>query len=249
MGPDVSIIAAFIAGILSISSPCVLPLVPLYLAHLAGTSVDQLDASPRRTILLNATAYVLGFSVVFISLGVALGAAGTLVSTASVVYSNRYLLVRLGGVLIILLGLHQIGLINIPFLQRERRFQTNNLPTGQLTSSFLIGVTFGAGWSPCVGPILGAILTMAVSQPSVDRAAILLAVYSAGLAVPFLLAALAMGRSRSIIKQLNNRLGAVTSTSGAVMLAVGAIMVLGIYQQFFTRIVEIAPWTPWEPNL
>jgi cytochrome c-type biogenesis protein len=157
--------------------------------------------------------------------------------------------VRLGGVLIILLGLHQIGLISIPLLQRERRFQTNNLPTGQLTSSFLIGVTFGAGWSPCVGPILGAILTMAVSQPSVDRAAILLAFYSAGLAVPFLLAAMAMGRSRSVIKQLNSRLGAVTSTSGAVMLAVGAIMVLGIYQQFFARIVEIAPWTPWEPNL
>jgi cytochrome c-type biogenesis protein len=249
MGPDVTIIAAFVAGILSISSPCVLPLVPIYLAHLAGTSVDQLDASPRRTILLNATAYVLGFSAVFIALGVALGAAGTLVSTASVVYNNRYLLVRLGGILIIILGLHQIGLINISFLQRERRFQTTNLPTGQLTTSFLIGVTFGAGWSPCVGPILGAILTMAVSQPSVDRAAILLAFYSAGLAVPFLVVALAMGRSRSIVNHLNSRLGAVTSMSGAVMLAVGAIMVLGIYQQFFTRIVEIAPWTPWEPSL
>src|SRR5215216_2448657 len=127
MGPDVTIIAAFVAGIFSISSPCVLPLVPLYLAHLAGTTVDQLGASPRRTILLNAAAYVLGFSVVFIALGVALGAAGTLVSTSSVVYSNRYLLARIGGVLIILLGLHQIGLVNIPFLQRERRLQTPGL--------------------------------------------------------------------------------------------------------------------------
>jgi cytochrome c-type biogenesis protein len=249
MGPDVSVIAAFVAGILSISSPCVLPLVPLYLAHLAGTSVDQLGASPRRTILLNAAAYVLGFSVVFIALGVALGAAGTLVSTSSVVYSNRYLLARIGGVLIILLGLHQIGLVNIPFLQRERRLQTAGLPTGQLSSSFLIGVTFGAGWSPCVGPILGAILTMAASQPSVDRAAILLAFYSAGLAVPFLLAAIAMGRSRLIISRLNSRLSTVTSLSGAVMLAVGAIMVLGIYQQFFARMVEMAPWKPWEPSL
>jgi cytochrome c-type biogenesis protein len=249
MGPDVSLVAAFVAGILSISSPCVLPLVPLYLAHLAGTSVDRLDASSRRWIILNAVAYVLGFSVVFVMLGVALGAAGTLVSTASVVYSNRYLVMRIGGVLIILLGLHQLGLINIPFLSRERRFETSNLPKGQLTSSFLIGVTFGAGWSPCVGPILGAILTMAASQASVDRAAVLLAVYSAGLSIPFLLAAILMGRSQPVIHRLNGRLAAVSGMSGAIMLAVGAFMVLGLYQDFFARMVQIAPWTPWEPKL
>jgi cytochrome c-type biogenesis protein len=249
MGPDVSIIAAFVAGILSISSPCVLPLVPLYLAHLAGTSVDQLGASSRSWVIFNALAYVLGFSTVFVALGVALGAAGTLVSTAGVVYSNRYLLMRFGGILIILLGLHQIGLINIPFLSRERRFETSNLPKGQLTSSFIIGVTFGAGWSPCVGPILGAILTMAASQASVDHAAILLAVYSVGLSVPFLLAALLVGRSHSIIHRLNGRLATVSSMSGAIMLVVGAFMVLGLYQQFFARMVQMAPWTPWEPNL
>jgi cytochrome c-type biogenesis protein len=249
MGPDVSLIAAFVAGILSISSPCVLPLVPLYLAHLAGTSVDQLGVSSRSWVIFNALAYVLGFSTVFVMLGVALGAAGTLVSTASVVYSNRYLLMRFGGILIILLGLHQIGLINIPFLSRERRFETSNLPKGQLTSSFIIGVTFGAGWSPCVGPILGAILTMAASQGSVDHAAILLAVYSVGLSVPFLLAALLVGRSHSLIHRLNGRLATISSMSGAIMLMVGAFMVLGLYQQFFTRMVQMAPWTPWEPNL
>ncbi len=249
MGPDVSLIAAFVAGILSISSPCVLPLVPLYLAHLAGTSVDELSVSSRRRIMLNAFAYVLGFSTVFVALGIALGAAGTLVSTASVVYSNRYWMVRIGGFLIILLGLHQIGLINIPFLSRERRFEAGELPKGQLTSSFLIGVTFGAGWSPCVGPILGAILTMAASQASVDHAAILLATYSIGLSIPFLLAAILMGRSHSIIHRLNGRLAAVSSMSGAIMLAVGAFMVLGLYQQFFARLVQMAPWTPWEPNL
>ncbi|MFL5760563.1 MAG: cytochrome c biogenesis CcdA family protein [Thermomicrobiales bacterium] len=249
MGPDVSLIAAFVAGILSISSPCVLPLVPLYLAHLAGTSVDQLDATSRRAIMLNAFAYVLGFSAVFVTLGIALGAASTLVSTASVVYSNRYWLVRLGGVLIIVLGLHQIGLINIPFLGRERRLDAGDLPKGQVTSSFLIGVTFGAGWSPCVGPILGAILTMAASQASVDHAAILLAVYSIGLSVPFLIAALLMGRSHSVIHRMNSRLAAVSSLSGALMLAVGAFMVLGLYQQFFARMVQAAPWPPWEPRL
>ncbi|MGH2557806.1 MAG: cytochrome c biogenesis CcdA family protein [Thermomicrobiales bacterium] len=249
MTPDVTIIAAFVAGVLSISSPCVLPLVPLYLTHLAGVSIGDSGPRARGRMLVNAGAYVLGFSVVFIALGVALGAAGSLVSTASVVSGNRFWLIRLGGAMLILLGLHQIGLISLPFLNRERRLAVDGPPTGHLGSSFLIGVTFGAGWSPCVGPILGAILTMAAGQGDVNRAAVLLTVYSLGLSVPFLAAALAFGSSPGIIRRLNGRLQAVTSMSGVVMLAVGMIMVLGIYQQFFTELVRIAPWTPWEPEL
>jgi cytochrome c-type biogenesis protein len=118
-----------------------------------------------------------------------------------------------------------------------------------MTSSFLVGVTFAAGWSPCVGPILGAILTMAAGQGSVDRAALLLATYSAGLAVPFLLAAVAIGSSPNIIRGINRRLPLVTGVSGGVMVAMGAIMTLGIYQQFFARLVAFSPWTPWEPAL
>ncbi|MGH2531604.1 MAG: cytochrome c biogenesis CcdA family protein [Thermomicrobiales bacterium] len=247
--PDVSIIAAFVAGILSISSPCVLPLVPLYLAHLAGVSIGDAGPRARGRVLVNAGAYVLGFSVVFIALGVALGAAGSLASTASVVSENRFWLVRLGGALLILLGLHQVGLITLPYLNRERRLSVNSPPTRHLGSSFMIGVTFGAGWSPCVGPILGAILTMAAGQGDINRAAVLLSVYSLGLSVPFLVAAFAFGSSPSIIRRLNGRLQTVTSMSGAVMLAVGMIMVLGIYQQFFAELVRIAPWTPWEPEL
>jgi cytochrome c-type biogenesis protein len=186
--------------------------------------------------------------LVFILLGVALGAAGALVSTASVVSSNRFWLVRLGGGLLVLLGLHQIGLITIPFLQQERRVSLDHAPAGRLTSSFLIGVTFGAGWSPCVGPIHGAILTMASSQGDINRAALLLTIYSAGLSIPFLAAALAFGSSPGIIKRLNTKLHAVTSLSGAVMLAVGLVMILGIYQQFFAKMINIAPWTPWEPR-
>ena len=244
---DVSFVAAFVAGVLSLSSPCVLPLVPLYLAHLAGVASGE--AGARGRVLANAVAYVAGFSVVFVLLGVAFGAAGALVETATLVAGNRVWLVRLGGALLVLLGLHQIGVITIPFLERERRMRTTGLPTGHVTSSFLVGVTFGAGWSPCAGPILGAILTMASGQGSPERAGALLAVYAAGMGVPFLLAAVAFGSSPGIIRRVNRGLPVMTSLSGATMLAVGAIMILGIYQQVFARLVAAAPWAPWEPSL
>jgi cytochrome c-type biogenesis protein len=145
--------------------------------------------------------------------------------------------------------LHQLGIIRIPFLDRERRFATEHLPAGQVTSSFLIGITFAAGWSPCVGPILGAILTMAAGQGSIDRAALLLTTYSAGLALPFIGAAVAFGSSPGVIRGINRRLPVVVGVSGGVMVAMGAIMALGIYQQFFARLVALSPWTPWEPTL
>jgi cytochrome c-type biogenesis protein len=249
MGVEVSFIAAFLAGVLSISSPCVLPLVPIYLAHLAGASVGDATGFDRRRVLPNALAYVLGFSLVFIAVGVALGAAGALASTASVVAANRSWLTRIGGVLLLVLGLQQLGIIRIPLLERERRFTANRLPAGQATSSFLVGVTFAAGWSPCVGPILGAILTMAAGQGSIERAALLLATYSAGLAVPFLGAAVALGSAPGVIRRINRRLPLLTGVSGGVMVAMGAIMTLGIYQQFFANMVALAPWIPWEPAL
>ena len=247
MTVEVSFIAAFLAGLLSISSPCVLPLVPLYLTHLAGVSVGEAGGG-RSRIFAHAAAYVLGFSLVFILLGVALGAAGDLAATAAVVAGNRFWLIRFGGVLLILLGLHQIGLVRLPFFDRERRIAPGGVPAGRLTSSFVVGVTFGAGWSPCVGPILGAILTMAVGQGGVDRAAALLSVYSAGLAVPFLLVAL-FGSAPGVIRRINRRLHLVTSLSGGIMLGIGALMLLGLYQQFFARLVALSPWIPWEPKL
>jgi cytochrome c-type biogenesis protein len=147
-----------------------------------------------------------------------------------------------------LLGLQQLGLITLPFLGRERRIQHFTESTGSVTSSFVIGATFGAGWSPCVGPILGAILTMAAGQGDTTRAAWLLVLYSAGLAVPFLLFA-ALGTTSRILKSMTRHLAAVNSVSGGIMVAVGAIMLLGIYQQFFARIASVVPWTPWEPTI
>lgn len=249
MSPDITLVAAFVAGMFSISSPCVLPLLPIYLAHLAGVSAGERAAAARVRVMTNAAAFVLGFSIVFVMLGAALGAAGALVSTGELVTGNRFWLVRIGGVLTLALGLHQLGIIRIPLLDRERRFDASGLPTGQLTSSFVVGVTFGAGWSPCVGPILGAILTMAAGQGSVERAVVLLAVYSAGLAVPFLLVAAGWGSSQTLARRVNAHLGTVTAVGGGVMVAMGAIMILGLYQQFFARLVAVSPWLPWEPSL
>src|SRR3954451_14235998 len=147
MGVEVSLLAAFAAGLLSVSSPCVLPLVPIYLAHLAGSSTSSCGVE-RQRVIPNALAYVAGFSLVFIALGVALGAAGALVSTASIVASHRGWLTRIGGALLIFLGLYRLGLISITWLDRDRRVVTERLPTGQITSSFLVGMTFAAGWSP-----------------------------------------------------------------------------------------------------
>ncbi len=239
--------AAFLAGVLSITSPCVLPLIPLYLGHIAGVSVTG-PTIDRQAVFRNAFAFVAGFTMVFIAMGIALGAAGSMVATAEVVARNRYWLVRIGGALLLLLGLQQLGLIRLPFLARERRIQHFTESTGTVTSSFVIGATFGAGWSPCVGPILGAILTMAAGQGDTIRAAWLLLAYSAGLAVPFLLFA-ALGTTSRILKSMTRHLSAVNSVSGGIMVAVGAIMLLGIYQQLFARIAAVVPWTPWEPTI
>jgi len=252
MMTDVSVLAAFVAGICSISSPCVLPLVPVYLAHIAGVSAGDgsaPDSPVRATVMRNALAYVAGFSVIFIALGAALGAAGSYAGALDVVSANRGLLVRLGGVLLVILGLYQTGIVRLPFLDRERRLTVSAGSRGTVPSSFLIGASFAAGWSPCLGPILGAILTMAAGQGSIERATLLLAAYALGLAVPFLGAAAAFGSSPGVIRRLNGRLRMVTTLSGAVMLGVGLIMLLGIYERLFTEIIRAAPWAPWEPAL
>jgi cytochrome c-type biogenesis protein len=246
---EVTLLTAFIAGVFSITSPCVLPLIPIYLTHIAGVSAGESSVRARALVLRNAAAYVLGFSLVFIVLGAALGTAGAMAGSLDFVSGNRLWLVRFGGVLLLILGLHQLGWITVPFLNQTRRANLEAKNPGTVLSSFLIGVTFGAGWSPCVGPILGAILTMAAGQGSIERATLLLTIYAAGLAVPFLLAAVAFGSAPKVIRRLNRRMSMVTTVSGAVMIGVGVIMMLGIYEQIFTEIIRVAPWTPYEPTI
>lgn len=237
---DVSIVAAFVAGLFSITSPCILPVIPLYVAYLAGTAEpDQRD--PER-VTLTGIGFVIGFTLVFVVVGTAFGALGTALA------SRKSLLVQLGGLFLILLGAQQIGLIRIPGLSRDRRFVPLTSRGRPLLSSILVGVTFAAGWSPCAGPILGAIFTLALTEADAARATLLLAVYSAGLAIPFLSIAV-LGASSAILKRLATATHSLTSFSGVVLLAVGCIMLLGWYQRFFARLVSVAPWSPFEPSL
>lgn len=246
---EVTLLAAFVAGIFSITSPCCLPLIPIFLAHVTGRSAGQTGTQARTVMLQHAVAYVAGFSLVFIALGAALGAAGGFASSLDFVTANRFWVVRIGGVLLVLLGLQQLGWIAVPGLNRTRRATVAAGAPGSLSSSFLVGLSFGAGWSPCVGPILGVILTMAAGQGSIERATWLLTTYSAGMAIPFLLIAFAVGTMPTLLRSLNQRMAMITTISGAVMIGVGVIMVLGIFEQIFTEIVRVAPWVPYEPTI
>lgn len=242
---DISLLVAFVAGLLSFTSPCVLPLIPIYLAHLAGVSLGDRGLANRTRVMLNAAAFVLGFSIVFVLLGLAVGALGSFVA------DGRVWLVRIGGALLVVMGLHLIGLVRIPLLDQERRLEV--VPRaggiGRLGSSLAVGAAFGAGWTPCVGPILGAILTLAAGRGHTVDAGILLTAYAVGFAVPFLGAAAAVGSAPRVVRSLSRHLGTVSSASGAVVLAVGVILLLGIYEDLFAELAGRAPWRPWEPEV
>lgn len=246
---EVTLLAAFIAGVFSITSPCCLPLIPIFLAHVTSSAAGGAGAQARGTILRHAVAYVAGFSLVFIALGAALGAAGVFAGSLDFVAQNRFWVVRIGGVLLVVLGLHQLGWISVPGFNQTRRADVSTGAPGSLPSSFLVGISFGAGWSPCVGPILGAILTMAAGQGSIEQATWLLTVYSLGMAIPFLLIAVAAGSAPTVIRSFNRHMAMVITVSGAVMIGVGVIMVLGIFERIFVEIVRMAPWLPYEPRI
>lgn len=246
---DVSFLAAFVAGVFSITSPCVLPLVPIYITHIAGVSAGETSATVKPVIMRNALAYVFGFSLVFVAVGAAFGAVGEIAGSLDFIRRNTDWMVRIGGIMMMILGLHMLGVFRIPFLYRDAHMQLDGGKPGTIGSSFIIGLSFGAGWTPCMGPILGAILTLAAGQADTVRATWLLVVYSLGLAIPFLAAAMAFGSLPRILKKINKHLGLVETISGAILLAVGIIMILGWYQLLFNVIIDNAPWTPWEPDI
>ena len=220
---QISLFAAFSAGLLSFVSPCVLPLVPSYLSYITGLSVDKLgdvDARDqfRKVIILNSLLFVAGFSSVFI----AFGASATLVG--QLLYQYQDIIRKVGGVLIILFGLYLLGLFKSQFLMREHRLiHFESRPVGYI-GSFLIGTAFAAGWTPCVGPVLGAILAYASTTDSMKDGVILLATYSAGLGLPFLLTAFGVNRFLTYFKQFRVYLGGVSMVSGGVLILVGAML-------------------------
>lgn len=218
---------AFLAGLASFLSPCVLPLVPAYIGYLSGRSVYSEDAGrlSRWATFLHGLAFVGGFSVVFVIFGVGASALG------GFLYSFRGVIAKLGGVIIIVFGLHMTGLLRISFLDFDLRPHS---PLGKrrsyLTSS-LMGVFFSAGWSPCVGPVLGAILTFALNGGSVRLGVWLLSAYSAGLAIPFLIAALGIGWVSDLLRRYRSVAHWVEVIMGSLLMLVGVMMILGTFQK------------------
>lgn len=219
---SVTLLVAFTAGLLSFLSPCVLPLVPSYLTFITGLGLEDVSRA-RRTAVVHASLFVLGFSLIFI----ALGATATLLGQLLLTY--RVWITRAGGVLIILLGLWMTGALRVDALQRERRFHLSDKPLGYL-GTVLVGIAFGAGWTPCLGPTLGAILAIAGVQAELGRGIALLSAYSAGLAVPFLVAAFALERFFTFFERFRSRLGLVNRIAGVLLIVVGVLMLTGWFQ-------------------
>jgi len=218
---------AFLAGLASFLSPCVFSLVPAYIGYLGGRSVasarDGKD-HPWQT-LSHGVAFVLGFSVVFISLGLATSALGGLL------YDMRTWLARIGGIVVILFGLHMTGVLRIPFLEYDLRPQSMPDRNRGYIASFLMGIFFSAGWSPCVGPILGAILTLSISGGSLSQGAVLLTAYSAGLAIPFLVASMQIGLVTTALKRYGKIMHYVEVGMGIILILVGILLLSDKYQQ------------------
>jgi cytochrome c-type biogenesis protein len=216
--PDPTIPIAFLAGAASFLSPCVLPLVPGYLSYMSGLSESESDDERKHSAPLVALTFVLGFTVIF----VALGASATLLG--STLRQNQDVLVRISGAFIIFLGLVFMGVIKIPFLYREKRFHPR--PGAGIWGAFLLGMTFALGWSPCIGPTMGAVLTMAAGQGAEGgpaEGAFLLAIYSLGLGLPFILAGLGISKLAGAVAWLRKHTVVVTRVSGALLVIVGIL--------------------------
>jgi cytochrome c-type biogenesis protein len=217
-----SLLVAFVGGVLSFISPCVLPLVPGYISFISGATLDdmrgQQPASSRR-VLLTSLAFVAGFSLVFIAFGATATAIGHVLGS----YKSK--IAYLAGLVLIVLGLHTMGVFRIGFLDFEKRRQTSGRPAG-LGGAMLVGIAFAFGWTPCIGPILGGILTLASAQESVAQGVVMLAAYSAGLGVPFLLTALAIDRFFHAFARIRRHYHAIEIVSGLLLVGIGVLILL-----------------------
>ena len=224
---EVTIGLAFLAGLASFLSPCVLALVPAYIGYLGGVSIspEGVVARNRWTTFSHGVAFVLGFSLVFVLLGAAASLAGALL------YDFRHWLARIGGAVVIVFGLHTMGVIHIPFLDYDTRRQVAPDHSYGYLSSAMMGVFFSAGWAPCVGPVLGAVLTLALSSAALGPGVLYLTAYSLGLAIPFLLAALGVGRVAELMRQRADLVRYVSFVTGALMVVVGVMLLTGTLER------------------
>jgi cytochrome c-type biogenesis protein len=237
MATDVSLPAAAAAGVLSFLSPCVLPLVPPYLTYIAGTTIEELaeggETRARRDTLLAALLFVAGFSTVFVTLGATASVFG------QIVRAHLELLSLVAGLVIIAMGLHFLGLFRLAFLYREKRFNVEK-PIG-LWGAYLMGLAFAFGWTPCIGPILAAILALAGTEDTVARGAALLAVYSAGLGIPFIVAALAMAPFLRFMQRFRAHFGKVERVVGVLLVVTGIAFMTGGVQRASYWLLDTFP--------
>ncbi|MFQ5678182.1 MAG: cytochrome c biogenesis CcdA family protein [Gemmatimonadota bacterium] len=233
----ISAAVAFGAGILSFLSPCVLPLVPSYVSFVTGMGMEELEeggGGVRRTVLLHSLLFVLGFSLIFI----AFGASATLIG--QLLRDQQLWITRIGGAMVVLFGLHLLGITPLRFLSRERRMHLQRKPLGY-AGSLLVGITFGAGWTPCIGPILGGILTLAVTREQVADGVQLLGVYSLGLAVPFMVSALALSWFLSTFRRFRRFIPWVERVSGGLLVLVGFLLLTGQFTALAAWAARLTP--------
>ena len=242
-------VAAFVAGLLSFVSPCVLPLIPGYLSYISGVTLDDMQgtgsagasavAASRRRVLVASLFFILGFSVVFISLGAAASAIGQYIMAPGT--GRLRLLTKVAGAVVIIFGLHTMGILRIGWLYSEKRVQVDRKPRG-VVGAFVVGLAFAFGWTPCIGPILAGILAVAGSQDTVSQGIKLLAVYSLGLGVPFLITALAINQFFTAFARIRRHYHAIEVVSGLLLVAIGVLI-------FTDQFTLIARWlTPYLPT-
>lgn len=227
---------ALAAGVISFLSPCVLPIVPPYLAYMSGVSLNEMssEAAARRKATIAALFFVLGLSTVFLLLGFT-------ASTFGVFFlQNQVLLARISGAVVIIFGLHFLGVFRIPLLDREARMETGE-SSGSALGAYVLGLAFAFGWTPCIGPQLGAILSLAASESSVARGTLLLGIYAAGLGIPFLLAAMFLTRSMKLMNRMKRHMKTIERVMGGLLLLVGVALVTGAFSTFSWWLLETFP--------
>ncbi len=240
METNVTYLAALFAGLLSFISPCVLPLVPAYISFISGVSMDELRNAERQQeltlrLMISSLLFIGGFTLVF----VLLGATATFVG--GFLLKNLGIISKIAGVVLIIFGLHVAGLIKIPFLNYEARFQTGSKPSSAIGAIF-VGSAFAFGWTPCIGPILGGILAIAGSQETVGQGMLLLLVYSLGLGIPFFLTAIATQRLLRAMNRVKKHFKTVELVSGGFLIVIGVMMVFNLFTTLNGLLVR---WFPW----
>ena len=231
-----AMLIALVAGIISFLSPCVLPIVPPYLAYMSGVSLGDMSsvAAARRKAVISALFFVMGLSTVFLFLGFTASAFGAFF------LQNQLLFARISGVVIIVFGLHFLGIFRIPFLDQEARLDAGD-KGGSSFGAYVLGLAFAFGWTPCIGPQLGAILSLAATEASVAKGTLLLGIYAAGLGIPFLLAAMFITRAMGVMNLIKPHMKTIERVMGLLLVAVGLAMVTGAFSNFAFWLLETFP--------